>query len=131
MSDRSRADNFQISKAIALWNCLDNLPAVPGIGSLHRSLDPFKGGRPSTQHILSCMASCSLTRSTWSMSTMASPLRLNFELHTVVLCAMANGEDVQLSFEGVCLTHVILAPGACGREGQSAGSGTISSGSAG
>ena len=27
------------------------------------------------------------------------------------------------------LTHVILAPGACGREGQSAGSGTISSGS--
>ena len=30
MSDRARADNFQISKAIALWNCLDNLPAVPG-----------------------------------------------------------------------------------------------------
>ena len=26
MSDRARADNFQISKAIALWNCLDNLP---------------------------------------------------------------------------------------------------------
>ncbi len=30
MSDRARADNFQISKAIALWSCLDNLPAVPG-----------------------------------------------------------------------------------------------------
>ncbi len=30
MSDRARADNSQISKAIALWNCLDNLPAVPG-----------------------------------------------------------------------------------------------------
>ncbi len=30
MSDRARADNFQISKAIALWNCFNNLPAVPG-----------------------------------------------------------------------------------------------------
>ena len=34
-------------------------------------------------------------------------------------------------FEGVCVTAVILAPGACGREGQSAGSGTISARSAG
>ncbi len=30
MSDRARADNLQISKAIAFRNCLDNLPAVPG-----------------------------------------------------------------------------------------------------
>ncbi len=30
MSDRARADNSQISKAIALWNCLNNFSAVPG-----------------------------------------------------------------------------------------------------
>ncbi len=62
-----------------------------------------------------------LMRFMWHMPTNSFELNTLFNANTVGACGLRE----------LVRTHVILAPGACGREGRSAGSGTILSGSAG
>ena len=50
---------------------------------------------------------------------------------TPVWCCVTLRVAISCHLRELVWTHVILAPGACGREGQSGGSGTILSGSAG